>query len=72
MSNKYDIYHESGWLDNNQSPSYEKITTVKNERAAIDFATNIENISRYGDMLIRMKSGGSVWTYNDRNGEWER
>ena len=72
MPNKYDIYCESGWLNNSQSPSYEKITTVKNERAAIDFATNIENISRYGDMLIRMRSNGNTWTYNDRNGEWEQ
>ncbi len=71
MSNKYDIYHETGWLNSSQSPSYEKITTVKNEREAIDFATNMENISRYGDMLIRMRSNGNVWTYNDKNGEWE-
>jgi len=71
MSNKYDIYHETGWLNSSQSPSYEKITTVKNERAAIDFATNMENISRYGDMLIRMRSNGYVFTYNDKSGEWE-
>lgn len=71
MSNKYDIYHETGWLNSSQSPSYEKITTVKNERVAIDFATNIENISRYGDMLIRMRSNGDVFTYNDKSGEWE-
>jgi len=71
MAQKYVIYSETGWDESTQSPEYERITTVKNEREAIDFATNMENISRYGEMLIRMKSNGNVWTYNDKNGEWE-
>ena len=71
MAQKYEIYSETGWDESTQSPEYERITTVKNERAAIDFATNMVNISRCGDMLIRMRSNGNVWTYNDKNGEWE-
>lgn len=71
MAQKYEIYSETGWDESTQSPEYERITTVKNERAAIDFATNMENISRYGDMLIRMRSNGNVFTYNDKSGEWE-
>ena len=72
MSNKYEIYRETNWVNDDQSPSYEKITTIKNERAAIEFATNIENISRYGDMIIRMKCNGSMWTYNEDSKMWEQ
>lgn len=71
MSKKYDILYESGWDESSQSPNYERLTTVKNEQAAIDFATNIDNIGKYGNMLIRMKSNGNTWTFNDRSGKWE-
>lgn len=71
MSKKYDILCETGWNESSQSPNYERLTTVKNERAAIDFTSNLDNIGKYGNMLIRMKSNGNVWTYNDKNGEWE-
>lgn len=71
MAQKYEIYHETGWDESNQSPEYERISTVKNEKAAIDFATNIDNIGKYGNMIIRMKSKGSIWTYNEKNRAWE-
>jgi len=71
MAQKYEIYHETGWDEDTQSPEYERISTVKNEQAAIDFATNIDNIGKYGNMLIRMKSNGNFWTYNEKNGKWE-
>ena len=71
MAQKYEIYCETGWDESSQSPEYERISTVKNEKAAIDFATNIDNIGKYGNMIIRMKSKGNFWTYNERSGEWE-
>lgn len=72
MANKYDIYQETGWNESTQSPEYERISTVKNERAAIDFVSSLDNIGKYGNMLIRMKSNGNLLTYNEKNGEWER
>ena len=71
MAQKYEIYSEIGWDESSQSPNYERLTTVKNEQAAIDFVTNIDNIGKYGNMLIRMKSNGNTWTFNDRSGKWE-
>lgn len=71
MAQKYEIYHETGWDDSDQSPTYEKLTTVKNEQSAIDFVNDIGNIGKYGNMIIRMKSKGSVWTYNEKKMVWE-
>ena len=72
MAQKYEILQETGWNENSQSPEYERISTVKNEQAAIDFVNDLNNIGKYGDMIIRLKAKGSIWTYNERNGSWER
>ena len=72
MSQKYEILHEVGWDSLSQSHSYERLTTVKNEQAAIDFVSNVNNIGKYGDMIIRMKSNGNIWTYNERNKSWDK
>ena len=71
MAQKYEILHEVGWDDSTQSPEYERLTTVKNEQSAIDFVNDVDNIGKYGNMMIRMKSNWNIWTYNERNGAWE-
>lgn len=71
MAQKYEIYHEVDWDEASQSPEYERLTTVKNEHAAIDFVNDLDNIGKYGNMIIKMKSKGSLLTYNDRKGAWE-
>lgn len=71
MAQKYEIYHETGWDDSNQSPTYERLTTVKNEQSAINFVNDIENIGKYGNMIIKLKSKGNIWTYNERSESWE-
>lgn len=71
MAKKYEIYHETGWNESEQSPEYERLTTVKNENAAIDFVNDIDNIGKYGNMLIKMKADGRMLTYNERYGSWE-
>lgn len=72
MAQKYEILHEVGWDDSTQSPEYERLTTVKNEQSAIDFVNDVGNIGKYGNMMIRMKSNGNIWTYNERSRSWER
>lgn len=72
MAQKYEIYHETGWDEKAQSPIYEKLTTVKNEQLAIDFVNNIDNIGIYGNMLIKLKSKGDIWTYNENTGGWTK
>ena len=71
MAQKYEIYHETGWDESTQSPTYEKLTTVKNEQSAIDFVNDLDNIGQYGNMFIRMKSKGNILTYNEKNRSWE-
>lgn len=71
MAQKYEIYHETGWDESSQSPKYERLTTAKNEQSAIEFVNDLDNIGRYGNMLIRMKSRGSTLTYNERERKWE-
>lgn len=71
MAQKYEIYHETGWDELNQSPTYEKLTTVKNEQSAIDFVNDLDNIGKYGNMTIRLKSKGQVWTFNEKEKSWE-
>lgn len=71
MAQKYEILHETDWDESTQSPIYERLSVVKNEQAAVDFVNDIDNIGKYGNMVIRLKSGGSVMTYNDRKGIWE-
>ena len=71
MAQKYEIYHEVGWDETTQSPEYERLTTVKNEQAAIEFVNDLNNVSKYGDMIIKLKSKGKVWSYDDRTGKWE-
>ena len=71
MAQKYEIYHESGWDETSQSPAYTKLTTVKNEQAAFNFVNDLDNIGRYGNMVIKLKANGSMLTFNDSNGKWE-
>lgn len=71
MAQKYDIYHEVDWDESTQSPEYERLTTVKNERAAIDFVNDLDNVGKYGNMIIKMRSNGNMLTYNERKGIWE-
>lgn len=71
MAQKYEIYHETGWDDTNQSPTYEKLTTVKNEQSAIDFVNDLDNIGKYGNMIIKLKSKGQIWTFNENSQAWE-
>lgn len=70
MAQKYEIYHETGWDETSQSPEYERLTTVKNEQAAISFVQNLDNIGKYGNMIIKMKSKGQMLTYEERTGKW--
>ena len=66
MSQKYEILYESGWDDKNNKPEYEKLTTMKNEQSAVEFVNDIDNVGKYGNMIIRVKSGGNTYIYNDR------
>lgn len=70
MAQKYEIYHEVGWDDQSQSPEYERLTTVKNEQSAIEFVNDIDNIGKYGNMIIKLKAKGNIWTYNERERKW--
>lgn len=72
MAQKYDIYHETGWDENAQSPIYEKLTTVKNEQSAIEFVNDVDNVGKYGNMLIKLKSKGDIWTYNEAGHSWDK
>lgn len=71
MAQKYEILHETDWDESTQSPIYERLSVVKNEQAAVDFVNDINNIGKYGNMVIRLKSSGNIMTYNDRKGIWE-
>lgn len=70
MAQKYEIYHETGWDEATQSPKYEKLTAVKNEKSAIDFVNDLDNIGVYGNMIIKMKSKGNVFIYNEKEHRW--
>ena len=72
MAQKYEIYHETGWNEHDQSPEYEKLTTLKNEQSAIDFISDVDNIGKYGNMFIRLKAKGNTWVYNERLSMWEQ
>ena len=71
MAQKYEIYNETGWDELSQSPTYTRLTTVKNEQAAFSFVNDLDNIGRYGNMVIKLKVNGSMLTFNDSNGKWE-
>ena len=70
MAQKYEIYHETGWDESSQSPEYERLTTVKNEQAAIAFVQDLDNIGKYGNMIIKMKNKGQMLIYEERTGKW--
>lgn len=71
MAQKYEIYHETDWDEASRSPVYERLTTIKNEQAAIQFVQDLDNIGKYGNMQIRHKTGGLSQVYNERSGVWE-
>lgn len=71
MAQKYEIYHETGWDESTQSPEYERLTTLKNEQAAFDFINDLDNVGKYGNMIIKLKSKGNIWTFNEFNNKWE-
>lgn len=72
MAQKYEILHEVGWDETTQSPEYERLTTVKNEQSAFDFVNDLDNIGKYGNMMIRLKAKGNIWTYNEKSKAWEQ
>ena len=71
MAQKFEILHETGWNDRKNEPEYDRLTTIKNEQAAINFIHDIDNIGKYGNMLIRTKTNGVSTIYNDRTGSWD-
>ena len=62
MAKKYEILHEVGWDEISSQPEYERLTTIKNERDAVDFVNDLNNIRKYGNMIIRMKDNGN-WNF---------
>lgn len=72
MAQKYEILHEVGWDDRTNTPEYDKLTTIKNEQAAINFIHDMGNIGKYGNMVVRTKSNGVTWTYNEHNHCWNK
>ena len=70
MAQKYEIYHETGWDESSQSPIYERLTTIKNEQAAIDFVNDVDNLGKYGEMLIKLKSNGKMLVYDEKHQVW--
>lgn len=71
MAQKYEVFHEIGWNERTNSAEYEKLTTMKNEKAAIAFINNLDNIGKYGNMFIEAKLGGKMYMYNERTDCWE-
>ena len=65
MAQKYEILYESGWNDQANKPEYEKLTTMKNEQSAVEFVNDIDNVGKYGNMIIRVKAGGKTYIYNE-------
>ena len=63
MAQKYEILCETGWNDRTNEPEYEKLTTMKNEQSAVDFVNDVDNVGKYGSMIIRVKSGGKTYFY---------
>ena len=70
MAQKYEVYRKS-YNEEHTHVTLERITTTKNEQAAINFITNPANVGRYGDMKLVTKVQGQVKTYNEQTGKWE-
>lgn len=71
MAQKFEIYREVGWDDRLGETEFEKLTSMKNEQAAIDFARDINNIGKYGNMLVFKKTNGKVYFYSELTKSWE-
>ena len=71
MAQKFEIYREVGWDDRLGETEFEKLTSMKNEQAAIDFAGDINNIGKYGNMLVFKKTNGKVYCYSELTKSWE-
>ena len=71
MAQKFEIYREVGWDDRLGETEFEKLTSMKNEQAAIDFAGDINNIGKYGNMLVFKKTNGKVYFYSELTKSWE-
>lgn len=71
MAQKFEIYREVGWNDRLGETEFEKLTSMKNEQAAIDFAGDINNIGKYGNMLVFKKTNGKVYFYSELTKSWE-
>ena len=62
MAQKYIIYQEIGWDDNANVPKYKKLTTFKNEQSVIEFVGDLDNIGRYGNMIVKTTVNGTTYT----------
>lgn len=70
MAQKYEIYHEVDWDENNNSPVYKRLTTLKSEQAAIEFINNIDNVGKYGNMKLYSKVNGKTLIFNEKEERW--
>ena len=71
MAQKYVIFHETEWNEREQKMAYKRLTTFKNEKEAIKFVNDIDNIGTYGNMIVRTVSGnGEVLVYDSGTRNW--
>ena len=71
MAKKYEILQELYSEDSGASKGYKRLTTVKSEQAAISFVEDIDNIGKYGDMIVQVKANGHVGVYRDGKWQWD-
>ena len=70
MAQKYEIYHETGWDESTNTPTYKRLTVLKSEQAAIEFISDIENIGKYGNLRLCSKVNGKMLTFDEKLEKW--
>lgn len=51
-------------------PEFEKVTSFKSEKEALNFSLSEANVGRYGVLYVRTKKNGKHLVYNDKDKCW--
>lgn len=71
MKVKYEVFKEKDYGEVYGKPGYERVSSFRGEKEAMDFVSDLNNIRRYGEMLLEKRdSDGSRYFWDASERTW--
>ena len=71
MKVKYEVFKEKDYGEVYGRPGYERVCSVRGEKEAMEFINDLNNIRRYGEMLLEKRdSDGARYFWDPASSNW--